>query len=154
MTQGTSRCYGVAVPRVIADAGETVARRFLQFFAAIIRNKTPGLRATGPSVSFLLGATSTASAASTISNRCMSQPIPRPRPVDGHADGQAAPGGRPHAVRLLVTGQVIAVNPAYAVRSTSAEVVKNRRVDPAIVAAGAGRADRPYNGGFNREPRG
>jgi hypothetical protein len=30
---------GMLVPRVIADAGEQAARRFLEFFAATIRNK-------------------------------------------------------------------------------------------------------------------
>jgi site-specific recombinase XerD len=30
---------GVAIPAVIADAGEHAARRFLEFFAATIRNK-------------------------------------------------------------------------------------------------------------------
>jgi hypothetical protein len=30
---------GILVPRVIADAGEAAARRFLEFFAATIRNK-------------------------------------------------------------------------------------------------------------------
>jgi hypothetical protein len=31
--------HGVVVPRVIADAGDQAARRFLEFFAATIRNK-------------------------------------------------------------------------------------------------------------------
>jgi site-specific recombinase XerD len=30
---------GILVPRVIADAGDKAARRFLEFFAATIRNK-------------------------------------------------------------------------------------------------------------------
>ena len=30
---------GIVVPRVIADAGDAAARRFLEFFAATIRNK-------------------------------------------------------------------------------------------------------------------
>jgi transposase len=30
---------GIVVPRVIADAGDQAARRFLEFFAATIRNK-------------------------------------------------------------------------------------------------------------------
>src|SRR5471032_2222078 len=30
---------GIVVPRVIAEAGEKAARRFLEFFAATIRNK-------------------------------------------------------------------------------------------------------------------
>ena len=35
---GASR-EGIVVPRVIADAGDQAARRFLEFFAATIRNK-------------------------------------------------------------------------------------------------------------------
>src|SRR5208337_213450 len=31
--------HGLVVPRVIADAGERATRRFLEFFAATIRNK-------------------------------------------------------------------------------------------------------------------
>jgi hypothetical protein len=34
-----SAASGIAVPAVIADAGEHAARRFLEFFAATIRNK-------------------------------------------------------------------------------------------------------------------
>ena len=30
---------GIAVPKIIADAGDQAARRFLEFFAATIRNK-------------------------------------------------------------------------------------------------------------------
>jgi hypothetical protein len=39
-----SAADGIVVPRVIADAGDQAARRFLEFFAATIRNKnTRGL---------------------------------------------------------------------------------------------------------------
>jgi len=36
---GVAGHHGVVVPRVIAAAGDKAARRFLEFFAATIRNK-------------------------------------------------------------------------------------------------------------------
>jgi hypothetical protein len=58
---------GIVVPRVIADAGDQAARRFLEFVAATVRNKNTRMRITMRFATFLAGATATALAAAPIS---------------------------------------------------------------------------------------
>ncbi len=101
------------VPRVIADAGDQAARRFLEFFAATIRNKNTRQAYYHAVVRFFAGATGTRSARSPISSLCMSPPISRRSAKDFEK-----PTVKQHlaAIRMLfdwlVTGQVVATNPA------------------------------------------
>jgi hypothetical protein len=52
----------VVVPAMIADADDRAARRFLEFFAADIRNKNTRMPITGPRARSLAGSSKTGSA--------------------------------------------------------------------------------------------
>ena len=92
---------GVVVPRVIADAGDHAARRFLEFFAATIRNKNTrhGLLPCRRAVLRLVRPAQDRRAR-------RHRAAARRRLYRGarqgfrEADGQAAPRRHPHAVRL------------------------------------------------------
>ena len=105
------------MPRVIADAGDQAARRFLEFFAATISNKNTRMAYYRAAAGSSPGATSTRSARSPISSRCMSPPMSRRSAKDFEK-----PTVKQHlaAIRMLfdwlVTGQVVATNPAHSVR--------------------------------------
>ena len=75
---GVAGHHGIVVPRVIAAAGDQAARRFLEFFAATIRNKNTrqGLLPRRCARSSP-GSTGTRSARSPTSSRCMWLPISR-----------------------------------------------------------------------------
>jgi hypothetical protein len=66
---------GIAVPAVIADAGEHAARRFLEFFAATIRNKNTRMAYTGPHVPSSPGSSGITLASWPRSSPFMSLPI-------------------------------------------------------------------------------
>ena len=73
----------LAVPAAIAGAGDHAARRFLEFFAANIRNKNTRMAYYRAAAISSPGWSSTASSNSSISSRSMSPPISRrsrPRP--------------------------------------------------------------------------
>ena len=107
----------LVVPAIVADAGDQAARRFLEFFAATIRNKNTRMAYYTPSAGSSPGATITRSASSPTSSRCTSRPISRRL-----AEDFEKPTVKQHlaAIRMLfdwlVTGQVVATNPAHAVR--------------------------------------
>ena len=66
---------GIVVPAVIADAGEHAARRFLEFFAATIRNKNTRMAYTGPHVPSSPGSSGITLASWPRSSPFMSLPI-------------------------------------------------------------------------------
>jgi hypothetical protein len=47
-TRAVAARSGIVVPRAIAGAGDAAARRFLEFFAATIRNKITRMLITVP----------------------------------------------------------------------------------------------------------
>ncbi len=107
----------IVVPAIIADAGEHATRRFLEFFAATIRNRntrTAYLHATGRFFAWCdrhqLGA---------IENI---EPLHVAAYIEGMGKDFEKPTVKQHlaAIRMLfdwlVTGQVVATNPAHSVR--------------------------------------
>ena len=109
----------VVVPAIIADAGDHAARRFLEFFwGLLIRNKThcpsfiialPPGRSTGATV-ILLGVLADI------------EPLRVAAYIETMQTGFEKPSVKQHlaAIRMLfdwlVTGQIVATNPAHAVR--------------------------------------
>ena len=106
----------IVIPAAIAGAGDHAARRFLEFFAATIRNKNTRMAYYRAAARSSPGSNGTATPSSPTSSRCMSRPMSR------RCRTAAKPTVKQHlaAVRMLfdwlVVGQVLAVNPAHAVR--------------------------------------
>jgi integrase/recombinase XerD len=107
----------IVVPAAIADAGDHAVRRFLEFFAATIRNKNTRMAYYRAACSFFAwlerhGITELADI----------EPLHVAAYVEALQDTAAKPTVKQHlaAVRMLfdwlVVGQVLAVNPAHAVR--------------------------------------
>jgi site-specific recombinase XerD len=107
----------VAVPAVIADAGEHAARRFLEFFAATIRNKNTRMAYYRAVCSFFAWVER-----HRIGELADIEPVHVAAYIEGLQATAAKPTVKQHlaAVRMLfdwlVVGQVLAVNPAHAVR--------------------------------------
>ena len=123
----------IVVPRVIAAAGDHAARRFLEFFAATIRNRNtrhglcPGRRA----VFRLVRAAS--------DRRLVDiEPLHVAAYIEGLQQSMSKPTVKQHlaAIRMLfdwlVIGQVLATNPAHAVRGPK-HVVKRGKT-PVLTA--------------------
>ncbi|MGE0279041.1 MAG: tyrosine-type recombinase/integrase [Rhizobiaceae bacterium] len=107
----------IVVPAAIAAAGDHAARRFLEFFAATIRNKNTRIAYYRAACSFF----------SWLEQRGIVElvdiePLHVAAYVEALQDTAAKPTVKQHlaAVRMLfdwlVVGQVLAVNPAHAVR--------------------------------------
>ena len=107
----------IVVPAIIADAGETATRRFLEFFAATIRNKNTRMAYYRAVCQFFawcdqhkLGAIDDI------------EPLHVSAYIEAMLSGYEKPSVKQHlaAIRMLfdwlVIGQVIAVNPATSVR--------------------------------------
>jgi site-specific recombinase XerD len=107
----------IVVPAIIADAGERSARRFLEFFAATIRNKNTRAAYFHAVMRFFdwcdrnkLGALADI------------EPLHVAAYIEGLGKDFAKPTVKQHlaAIRMLfdwlVTGQIVAMNPAHAVR--------------------------------------
>ncbi|HUN99256.1 MAG TPA: tyrosine-type recombinase/integrase [Bradyrhizobium sp.] len=105
------------VPAVIADAGEHAAKRFLEFFAATIRNKNTRMAYYRAACHFFAWVERHA-----IGGLADIEPIHVAAYIEGLQDTAAKPTVKQHlaAIRMLfdwlVVGQVLAVNPAHAVR--------------------------------------
>ncbi len=108
---------GVVVPRVIADAGDRAARRFLEFFAATIRNKNTRQAYYRAAARFF----------AWCDHRAIGEIADiEPLHVAAHVEAMAKDFEKPTAkqrlaaIRMLfdwlVTGQVVATNPAHSVR--------------------------------------
>jgi site-specific recombinase XerD len=107
----------LAVPAAIADAGEHATRRFLEFFAAQIRNKNTRMAYYRAVCSF---------SAWVEQHRIGELPDIEPVHVAAYIEGLHATAAKPTvkqhlaAIRMLfdwlIIGQVLAVNPAHAVR--------------------------------------
>ena len=103
---------GIVVPRVIAGAGEHAARRFLEFFAATIRNKNTRMAYYRAVCSFFACCDK-----HRVGEIADIEPLHLAAYIESLGQSMAKPTVKQHlaAVRMLfdwlVTGQVVAVNP-------------------------------------------
>jgi site-specific recombinase XerD len=108
---------GVVVPRVIAAAGDRAARRFLEFFAATIRNKNTRMAYYRACCRFFAWCDRHA-----IGEIADIEPLHVAAYVEAMAKDFEKPTVKQHlaAIRMLfdwlVTGQIVATNPAHSVR--------------------------------------
>ena len=108
---------GVVVPRVIAAAGDQAARRFLEFFAATIRNKNTRMAYYRACCRFFAWCDQ-----HDIGEIADIEPLHVAAYVEAMAKDFEKPTVKQHlaAIRMLfdwlVTGQVVATNPAHSVR--------------------------------------
>ena len=115
------------VPRVIADAGDQAARRFLEFFAATIRNKNTRMAYYRAVVRFFAWCDR-----HKIGEIADIEPLHVAAYIEALGKDFEKPTVKQHlaAIRMLfdwlVTGQVVATNPAHAVRGPK-HVVKTRQ---------------------------
>jgi site-specific recombinase XerD len=109
--------HGVVVPRVVADAGDQAARRFLEFFAATIRNKNTRQAYYHATVRFFAWVDR-----HKIGEIADIEPLHVAAYIEALGKDFEKPTVKQHlaAIRMLfdwlVTGQVVATNPAHAVR--------------------------------------
>jgi integrase/recombinase XerD len=107
----------VSVPAIIADVGNHAARRFLEFFAATIRNKNTRLAYYRAVCSFFAWVEQ-----HRIGDLADIEPLHVAAYIEALQETAAKPTVKQHlaAIRMLfdwlVVGQVLAVNPAHAVR--------------------------------------
>src|SRR5580704_6753434 len=105
------------VPRVIAEAGDQAARRFLEFFAATIRNKNTRQAYYHATVRFFAWVDH-----HKIGEIADIEPLHVAAYIEALGKDFEKPTVKQHlaAIRMLfdwlVTGQVVATNPAHAVR--------------------------------------
>ena len=108
---------GMLVPRVIAAAGDQAARRFLEFFAATIRNKNTRMAYYRAAVRFFAWCDH-----HKIGEIADIEPLHVAAYIEALGKDFEKPTVKQHlaAIRMLfdwlVTGQVVATNPAHAVR--------------------------------------
>ena len=107
----------LAVPAAIADAGDHAARRFLEFFAAQIRNRNTRMAYYRAACSFFAWVEQ-----HQIGELADIEPVHVAAYIEGLQATAAKPTVKQHlaAIRMLfdwlIIGQVLAVNPAHAVR--------------------------------------
>ena len=108
---------GILVPRVIAAAGDQAARRFLEFFAATIRNKNTRMAYYRAAARFFAWCDH-----HKIGEIADIEPLHVAAYVEALGKDFEKPTVKQHlaAIRMLfdwlVTGQVVATNPAHSVR--------------------------------------
>jgi integrase/recombinase XerD len=107
----------MAVPAIVADAGDTAARRFLEFFAATIRNKNTRMAYYRAVTDFFAWVDR-----HTIGQLVDIEPLHVAAYIEALGARMAKPTVKQHlaAIRMcfdwLVTGGILTVNPAHAVR--------------------------------------
>jgi site-specific recombinase XerD len=107
----------IVVPAIIADAGDQAARRFLEFFAATIRNKNTRMAYYRAVCQFFAWAEH-----HKLGGVDDIEPLHVAAYIEAQLAGYEKPTVKQHlaAIRMLfdwlVTGQVLATNPAHAVR--------------------------------------
>src|SRR5208283_5977220 len=106
----------IVVPAIVADAGDQAARRFLEFFAATIRNKNTRMAYFRAVCSFFAWCDK-----HRIGEIADIEPLHVAAYVESLGQSMAKPTVKQHlaAVRMLfdwlVVGQILAANPAHAV---------------------------------------
>jgi site-specific recombinase XerD len=107
----------VLVPVIVADAGDQAARRFLEFFAATIRNKNTRMAYYRAICRFFAWCDG-----HKLGGIAEIEPLHVAAYIEAMQGGFEKPSVKQHlaAIRMLfdwlVTGQVVATNPAHAVR--------------------------------------
>src|SRR5471030_521337 len=107
----------MGVPAIVADAGDQAARRFLEFFAATIRNKNTRLSYYRAVCRFFAWCDE-----HQIGGIADIEPLHVAAYIEAMQNGFEKPSVKQHlaAIRMLfdwlVTGQVVATNPAHSVR--------------------------------------
>ena len=125
---------GIVVPRVIADAGDPAARRFLEFFAATIRNKNTRMAYYRAVCDFFSWCDR-----HRIGGIADIEPLHVAAYIENLQHAMSKPTVKQHlaAIRMLfdwlVTGQVVATNPAHSVRGPKHVVVAMRRAVSVLV---------------------
>jgi len=123
-----SAAASIAVPSVIAGAGDHAARRFLEFFAATIRNKNTRMAYYRAACHFFAWIEQ-----HHIGELADIEPVHVGTYIEALQATAAKPTVKLHlaAIRMLfdwlVVGQVLAVNPAHAVRGPSTSCAAARR---------------------------
>jgi integrase/recombinase XerD len=123
-----SASHNLVVPAAIADAGEQAARRFIEFFAATIRNKNTRMAYYRAACHFFAWVDMHG-----IGELADIEPVHVAAYIEAHQAKAAKPTVKLHlaAIRMLfdwlVVGQVLAVNPAHAVRGPK-HVVKRGKI--------------------------
>jgi hypothetical protein len=118
----------MAVPAIVAVAGDTAARRFLEFFAATIRNKNTRMAYYRAVTEFFAWVDRHA-----IGQLVDIEPLHVAAYVEALGAKMAKPTVKQHlaAIRMcfdwLVTGGILTVNPAHAVRGPKHVVKRGRR---------------------------
>jgi site-specific recombinase XerD len=107
----------IVVPTIVADAGDQAARRFLEFFAATIRNKNTRMAYSRAVCRFFAWCD-----LHELGHLADIEPLHVAAYIEAMQSGFEKPSVKQHlaAIRMLfdwlVTGQVIATNPAHSVR--------------------------------------
>ena len=128
-----STTAGIVVPTIIADAGDQAARRFLEFFAATIRNKNTRMAYYRAVLQFFAWCDR-----HQLGQLVDIEPLHVAAYIEGLQQHLAKPSVKQHlaAIRMLfdwlVTGGVVAINPAHAVRGPK-HVVKRGKT-PVLTA--------------------
>src|ERR1700674_1331388 len=108
----------VVVPAIVADAGDQAARRFLEFFAATIRNKNTRMAYLHAAGKFFVWCEHP-----RIGQLANIEPLHVAAYIEALGGNFEKPTVKQHlaAIRMLfdwlVTGQVVATNPSHSVRS-------------------------------------
>jgi site-specific recombinase XerD len=119
----------IIVPAIVADAGDHAARRFLEFFAATIRNKNTRMAYYRAVCRFFAWCDE-----HQIGGIADIEPLHVAAYIEAMQSGFEKPSVKQHlaAIRMLfdwlVTGQVVATNPAHSVRGPK-HVVKTTVLD-------------------------
>ena len=114
--QSVATRSGILVPRVIAGAGDAAARRFLEFFAATIRNKNTRMAYYRAADLFFAWCDR-----HHIGELADIEPLHVAAYIEGLLKTMSKPTVKQHlaAIRMLfdwlVTGQIVATNPAHSV---------------------------------------
>src|SRR6266446_2402671 len=112
-----SAAAGIVVPMLIADAGDQAARRFLEFFAATIRNKNTRMAYYRAVLQFFAWCDH-----HKLGQLAEIEPLHVAAYIEALQKDVAKPSVKQHlaAIRMLfdwlVTGGIVAMNPAHAVR--------------------------------------
>src|SRR5713101_2122547 len=127
------------LPALVAAAGERASMRFLEFFAANIRNPHTRRAYTRAADEFLGWCASVG-----VPSIAAVQPVHVAIRIEAATRDLAAPSVKQrlaairHLFDWLVTGQVVPVNPAHAVRGSTSHIVTTRQtpvLDPAEARA-------------------
>ena len=117
----------IFVPTLIADAGDHAARRFLEFFAATIRNKNTRMAYYRAVLQFFAWCDQ-----HQLGQLVDIEPLHVAAYIEGLQQHFAKPSVKQHlaAIRMLfdwlVTGGIVATNPAHAVRGPTHVVIAPR----------------------------